>query len=53
MNAKKTSNPISYPFKKMRPAKKKFKKMRGFSCGVCNKEFPSELSLAMHKGKMH
>lgn len=52
MNAKKTSNPVAYPFKKM-GRKKEFKKLRGFSCGVCNKEFKSMHSLAMHKGKVH
>ncbi len=52
MNKNRTSNPIAYPFKKMKPAKRKFKKLRGFSC-LCGKEFPSERSLALHKGKVH
>ena len=51
MKAKKTSNPIVYPFMKMGP--KKRPKVRGFSCGVCNKELPTMRSLAMHKGKSH
>ncbi|KHO48008.1 MAG: hypothetical protein QT00_C0001G0020 [archaeon GW2011_AR5] len=51
MNARKTSNPIAYPLRKMKP-KKRTAKMRGFSC-LCGKEFPTERSLALHKGKMH
>lgn len=51
MNSKKTSNPIAYPSKKMGP-KKRSKKLRGFSC-LCGKEFPTERSLALHKGKIH
>ncbi len=45
-------NPIAYPFRqllKSAPPKKK----RGFSCGVCSKEFPTMRSLMMHKGRMH
>jgi DNA primase catalytic subunit len=50
MNEKKLSNPIAYPFKIMkRPSSRK----RGFSCGVCNKEFRSQYSLSVHKGRMH
>ena len=51
MNLKRNSNPIAYPFKKMKP-KQRIKKMRGFSC-LCGKEFPTERSLALHKGKVH
>ena len=36
-------NPINYPFRKMRVRK------RGFSCGICNKEFKSMRSLNAHK----
>ncbi|MBI4174424.1 MAG: hypothetical protein HY517_02165 [Candidatus Aenigmarchaeota archaeon] len=52
MNSKKRSNPIVYPMKKI-SKKRKFVKRRGFSCGFCNKEFPSERSLSVHKGKSH
>ncbi len=48
-------NPVGYPFRIMKRTKKsvKTKKQRGFSCGVCNKEFDTETKLAMHKGRMH
>lgn len=49
INAKKTSNPVAYPFKKMKRPKKK---VRGFSC-LCGKEFPTMRSLMMHKGRVH
>ncbi len=49
MNAKKTSNPMAYPMRKI-PKKRKF---RGFSCGVCNKEFKTSKSLQLHKSKTH
>ncbi|HLC67968.1 MAG TPA: hypothetical protein VJI12_03740 [archaeon] len=45
-------NPIAYPFRIMKRTRKEKPKQRGFSC-LCGKEFPTELSLAMHKGKMH
>jgi len=38
-------NPINYPFRKMK-VKRRF---RGFSCGICNKEFKSIKSLNAHK----
>lgn len=55
MNAKKTSNPVAYPFKKMRRSKEFYKrqKLRGFSCGICNKEFKTPRSLELHKGRVH
>lgn len=44
-------NPVGYPFRIMKKSKKAVKKKwRGFSCGVCNKEFKTEQSLAIHKG---
>ncbi len=50
-------NPIRYPFRVMkRTVKKKDpnkKFMRGFSCGVCNKEFKTLKALALHKGRSH
>ena len=45
-------NPIAYPFRTMKRVKKERPKQRGFSC-LCGKEFPTELALAMHKGKVH
>lgn len=45
-------NPIGYPFRMLKRVRVK-KKMRGFSCGVCNKEFDTEKKLNMHKGRMH
>jgi len=50
---RKIKNPVSYPFRRMFPAFKKQKKARGFSCDVCNKEFPTMRSLQMHKGRSH
>ncbi len=53
----KIKNPIAYPYrlmkerKKLREDKKAVK--RGFSCGVCGREFPTMRSLAMHKGRVH
>ena len=38
-NCKRIKNPISYPFTKMEK-KVDEKNFRGFSCGVCNEEFP-------------
>ncbi len=52
----KIKNPIAYPFRQLfrqlMKTKKPVKK-RGFSCGVCNKEFPTMRSLMIHKGKTH
>ncbi len=42
-------NPINYPFRKMR-VKKRY---RGFSCGICNKEFKNMRSLNAHKSRTH
>jgi hypothetical protein len=46
-------NPIGYPFRILK--RKQFKKpfMRGFSCGVCNKEFKTSRALAQHKSRSH
>ncbi|MFA4819567.1 MAG: DNA primase small subunit domain-containing protein [Candidatus Aenigmatarchaeota archaeon] len=53
LNSKKVSNPVAYPFRKMkRSTYTKKRKMRGFSC-LCGKEFPTMRSLALHKGKVH
>ncbi len=51
-------NPISYPFKKMKPlftAKSKAKKeaRKLYKCGVCNEAFPTPRSLEIHKGRSH
>lgn len=51
-NVIKIKNPMAYPFKKMKIAKAKPRR-RGFSCGICNKEFKSMRSLNMHKSRMH
>jgi len=45
-------NPIVYPFKLMRISRKK-KAYRGYSCGICNKQFKNMRSLNMHKSRMH
>jgi len=42
-------NPINYPFRKMRTRKL----FRGFSCGICGKEFKTMRSLQAHKKRMH
>jgi DNA primase catalytic subunit len=53
MNSKKVSNPMAYPFRKMKLRRTIRPKVRGFSCGVCNKEFKNPKSLEIHKGRMH
>ena len=45
-------NPIVYPFKKMGKMKRA-KAFRGYACMVCNKEFKSMNSLAIHKSRSH
>jgi DNA primase catalytic subunit len=45
-------NPINYAFRKMKAGMKP-KAKRGFSCGVCNQEFPSMRSLSIHMGRSH
>ncbi len=47
---KKIKNPVSYSF---RISKKKDKKKRGFSCGICDKEFKTMRSLKIHKSRVH
>ncbi|MBI2578289.1 MAG: hypothetical protein HYW26_01115 [Candidatus Aenigmarchaeota archaeon] len=53
----KIKNPIAYPYKIMKERRKLRQDLkavkRGFSCGVCNKEFPTMRSLAQHKGRVH
>jgi hypothetical protein len=46
-------NPISYPFRKMWAMRKSKPRRRGFSCGVCNKEFKTMKALSYHKGRVH
>jgi hypothetical protein len=41
-------NPINYPFRRM-----KKRVYRGFSCGICNKEFKTMRSLHAHKARTH
>ncbi|MBI4170439.1 MAG: hypothetical protein HY514_02005 [Candidatus Aenigmarchaeota archaeon] len=45
-------NPINYPFRKMKFARK-LPSRRGFSCGICSKEFRSPQALEIHKGRYH
>ncbi|MBI3190190.1 hypothetical protein HYZ41_00650 [archaeon] len=45
-------NPIVYPFKVMKIKRKK-KISRGYTCGVCGKDFKNMRSLNMHKGRSH
>lgn len=45
-------NPIVYPFKLMKISRKK-KVYRGYSCGVCNKQFKNMRSLNLHKSRIH
>ena len=49
----KIKNPMAYPFRKMRSTRKLKPKKRGYSCGICNKEFKTHRSLAAHKARMH
>ncbi|MFH1630779.1 MAG: DNA primase small subunit domain-containing protein [Candidatus Aenigmatarchaeota archaeon] len=51
-NCKKIKNPVSYPFTKM-DRKQEYKKVRGFSCDVCNKEFKNRRSMMQHRGRSH
>lgn len=47
-------NPIVYPFRLMKISSHRQKKTyRGYSCGVCNKEFKNTHSLGLHKSRMH
>lgn len=46
-------NPVNYPYRKMKFAKKSRPPLRGFSCGVCSKEFRSSQALEIHKGRYH
>jgi hypothetical protein len=50
---KRIKNPVSYPFRKMPKQYDKKKKVRGFSCDLCNKEFKTMRSLQYHKGRSH
>ena len=45
-------NPISYPLLKI-GKEGIYKKIRGFSCGVCNKEFEKRTALSIHRSKIH
>lgn len=45
-------NPIVYPFKLMKVSRKK-KTYRGYSCGVCEKQFKNMGSLNLHKSRTH
>jgi DNA primase large subunit len=45
-------NPLVYPFKLMKVVRKK-KTYRGYSCGICSKEFKNMRSLAVHKSRTH
>ncbi len=45
-------NPVSYPFRKMKP-KKKIQSQRGYACGTCKEEFKSMKGLIIHKSRMH
>lgn len=44
-------NPVAYPFRKL--PKKRKKTYRGFSCGVCNREFETMRGLELHKSRAH
>jgi DNA primase large subunit len=49
-------NPIVYPFKIIKSRQKAVKQKkvyRGYSCGICNKEFKNMRSLAIHKSRTH
>ncbi|MBI5061350.1 MAG: hypothetical protein HZB67_03475 [Candidatus Aenigmarchaeota archaeon] len=43
-------NPISYPF---RIAENRERRIRGFSCGICNREFPTTKKLKYHMSRAH
>jgi hypothetical protein len=54
-------NPVVYPLRAMprevrkpaQPVEKYEKRWRGFSCGVCNREFKTPRALAYHQGRVH
>ncbi len=55
-------NPVSYPFRKMKPKysskdnkSSEAKKVvgRGYACGICKEEFKNMKGLAMHKSRRH
>lgn len=49
----KIKNPMAYPFWKMRTERKAKPRIRGFSCGICGREFKSMRSLNYHKSRVH
>jgi hypothetical protein len=46
-------NPVVYPFRLMKIQRKLKPRRRGYSCGVCNKEFKNMRALNMHKSRTH
>jgi DNA primase catalytic subunit len=49
---RKLKNPAAYPFRKA-AIKRSRKTSRGFSCGICNREFRTPRGLELHKSKVH
>ncbi len=50
------TNPINYPFRKMKRSAKKREIKKGYGmyeCSVCKKSFPTIRSLKLHKARMH
>ena len=50
---KKIRNPLTYPFKKMKPKNKEKVPKTQFKCEVCNKGFDTMRGLNMHHSRMH